>query len=587
MSDNELATGDLSFSIEEYCKLAEKFASQDMHDEALEIYERAIKSHPNDLFLKITYSRLRDKKARYEREFWRKNEDKIQKLRRNDDTLCNHYVGLGDLYLKQKKISKSIEAYEFAKYKNPAFYLPYLRLGEIYYSQKSLNEALPELLRSKALNKFEEKVYILLGKIYLQKREYLEALSNFVDASIVSGKYFKDTPYQREIKIAFEKSNISEQQTINQYVHSRTATFQKLMEIINKQKDRDIENIGADHIREVIERFVERKQQEELIEKVERLRKCLLVQELTESELYRVALICMPIEYEKGALVFKEKDPGGRLFLIDEGIVKVSRLLGVGERVLAEFEAGTYFGEMDFIDNLNRSSDAIVLTRTRLFSIQREDLIELFQQHKKIAVKILIVFWKTLAVRIRDSNEMLKSFFQPVDEDMTQQREKVQQRDRSVEVDPQKKLELLRNKGLSEKDLQVMISLSKEELYAKDELLFSEGDEGNILYFILDGKVRVCKRIPGVGEEAIAIMEKGNFFGEMSLVDNSKRSADVRAHDGPVTVLTLSKQMLDHIFYSDIDMAFQFLSILCRSLSRRLREINEMICTWHIMSGGF
>lgn len=587
MELEEKAEGNLTISIDEYCKLADKFASQDMHDEALEIYERAIKSYPDDFFLKINYSKLRDKKIRHERDFWRKNEDKIQKLRRNDDTLCNHYIGLGDLYLKQKKISKSIEAYEFAKYKNPTFFLPYLRLGEIYYTQKSYNEALPELLQAKALNKFEEKVYILLGKIFLQRKEHSEALANFVDASIVSGKHFKDTPYQREIKIAYEKSELDKQITINQYVHSRTATFHKLMDIINKHKGKDVENIGADHIREVIERFVERKQQEDLIDKVERLRKCLLVQELSESELYRIAHICQPLELEKGALIFKENDPGGRLLLIDEGLIKISRLLGVGERVLAEFEAGSYFGEMDFLDNLNRSTDAIAVTKARLFSIERGDLIHLFENNKKIAVKILIVFWKTLAVRIRDSNNMLKSFFKTSDEETLEAREEVTRRDRSVEVDPQKKIEMLRDKGLSEKDLKVLASLTKEELYQKDELLFSEGDEGNTLYFILDGKVRICKRIPGVGEEAIAIMDKGNFFGEMSLVDNSKRSADVRAHDGPVTVLSISKQMLDHILYSDIAMAYQFLNILCRSLSRRLREINEMICTWHIMSGGF
>jgi len=587
MKLKEISAGNLSISIEEYCKLADKFASQDMHDEALAIYERAMQSYPNDLFLKITYSRLFDKKVRHEREFWRKNEEKIQKLRRSDDTLCNHYIGLGDLYQKQKKISKAIEAYEFAKFRNPTFFLPYLRLGEIYYSQRSYNEALPELVKARALNKFEEKIYILLGKIYLHKREFLDALVNFVDASIVSGKHFKETAYQREIKIAFEKSDLADHQTINQYVHSRTASFHKLMDIINKQKGKDIENIGADHIRDIIERFVERKQQEELIEKVDRLRKCLFVQELTESEIFRVALVCKPVEFEKGAMIFRERDPGGQLYLIDEGIIKISRILGIGERTLAEFQAGTYFGEMDFLDNLNRSSDAIALTKSRLFCITRDDLITLFESNRVIGVKILIVFWKTLAVRIRDSNEMLKSFFQPSDEEPPEKQRQVDQRDRSVAIDPQKKLEMLRNKGLSDKDLQILASLTKEELYQKDELVFAEGDEGNSLYFIHEGKVRICKRIPGVGEEAIAIMEKGNFFGEMSLVDNSKRSADVRAHEGPVTVLTISKQMLDHIFSSDIDMAYQFLNILCRSLSRRLREINEMICTWHIMSGGF
>ncbi|MFC1849947.1 cyclic nucleotide-binding domain-containing protein [candidate division CSSED10-310 bacterium] len=586
-NDGSRKKGDLSISTEEYCKLADKFASQKMYDEALEIYERAITTYPNDLFLKISYSKLLEDKSKFERDFWRKNEDKIQKLRKYDDTLCNHYIGLGDLYVKQQKISKAIEAFEFAKYRNPFSFIPYLRLSEIYYSQNSYDIALEELIQARAFNKFEEKIYLLLGKIYLKQKNFSEALKNFVDASILSGKHFKETPYQREIKIAFEKANLGEEQTINHYVHARNAVFTKLMDIINRQKGKDIENIGANHIREIIDRFREKQIEEELIKTVERLRKCILVQELSESELYRVGMICHPMEMAAGERIFQEHEPGGRLLLIDTGAIKISRTLGVGERSLAEFQAGSYFGEMDFLDNLSRSSDAYTLKKSRLFYIERDDLIDLFEKHKKIAVKMLIVFWKTLALRIRDSNEMLKSFFEAKDGESEIKREEIIHRDRSIEVDLKKKIDILREKGLSEKDLKVLASLTKEELYHQDELLFSEGDEGNTLYFILEGKVRVTKNIPGVGEEALAILDQGDFFGEMSLIDNSKRSADVRSHQGPVTVLTISKQMLGHILYSDISMAYQFLGILCRLLSRRLRTINDMICKWHVMSGGF
>lgn len=578
----------LSISIEEYCKLATKFASQEMYDEALNIYQKAIQQYPDDLFLKINISKMLEKKTRFERSFWKKNEHQIQKLRKDDDILCNHYIGLGDLYKKQKKISKSIEAYEFAKLRNPHWYLPYVKLGEIYYHQKSFKEALNELKKAKILNKLEERVYYLLGLIYYQKEEFNKALAHFVDSSILAGKTFKETPYHEDIRKAFDRSSIAKSQTINEYIHSRSAVFQKLMDIINRHKGQDVENIGAAHIREIIDRFQEKKLEEELIHRVEQLRRCILVQELSEQELFKLAVICTDIHLKKGDFIFQEHESGGHLFLIQKGKIKITRTLPVGERILATFGEGSYFGEMDFLDNLKRSSDAVALEKTALYRIDREELIVLFERQKIIAVKMLIVFWKTLAIRIRDANEMLKSFFEASPEQEPKPRESIEPREnRQVEVALQDKIDILREKGLSEKDLEILASLTKEELYHKDELVFAEGDMGDTLYFILDGRIRVCKNIPGIGEEAIAIMERGDFFGEMSLVDNSRRSADVRAHEGPVTVLTISKQMLNHILYADIEAAYDFLGILCRSLSRRLRTINDMICKWHVMSGGF
>ena len=99
--------------------------------------------------------------------------------------------------------------------------------------------------------------------------------------------------------------------------------------------------------------------------------------------------------------------------------------------------------------------------------------------------------------------------------------------------------------------------------------------------------MRISKHIPGVGEEALAILEKGDFFGEMALVDNEPRSADARAHANGTTVLTISRSVLNEILSVDVESAYQFLFILCRILTRRLREINLKIIQWRLMAGGF
>ena len=93
--------------------------------------------------------------------------------------------------------------------------------------------------------------------------------------------------------------------------------------------------------------------------------------------------------------------------------------------------------------------------------------------------------------------------------------------------------------------------------------------------------------IPGVGEEALAVLDRGDFFGEMALIDNEPRSADAKAHETDATVLSIDRATLNEILSMDPHASLQFLNLLCRMISRRLREINDKIVQWKYMSGGF
>ena len=149
------------------------------------------------------------------------------------------------------------------------------------------------------------------------------------------------------------------------------------------------------------------------------------------------------------------------------------------------------------------------------------------------------------------------------------------------------KVDLLRERGLSASELKLLATFSTEEHFAAGSVVFREGEVGDKLYIILDGNVRISKYIPGVGEEALAILERGDFFGEMSLIDGSPRSATAKAHGDDTKVLRISKERLDEVLQSATGGAIELLSILCRLLSGRLREINDKIVQWKYMSGGF
>jgi CRP/FNR family transcriptional regulator, cyclic AMP receptor protein len=130
--------------------------------------------------------------------------------------------------------------------------------------------------------------------------------------------------------------------------------------------------------------------------------------------------------------------------------------------------------------------------------------------------------------------------------------------------------------GLSQGQLQKIAGITVERAYEGSATVFEEGDPGLAMYIILEGKVRISKRVPGVGEEALAILEPGQYFGEMALIEEGPRSADAIAHI-PCRVCSISREKLEQLMFTDKELAYVLLWTFVRTLSERLRETNDKI----------
>jgi CRP/FNR family transcriptional regulator, cyclic AMP receptor protein len=140
--------------------------------------------------------------------------------------------------------------------------------------------------------------------------------------------------------------------------------------------------------------------------------------------------------------------------------------------------------------------------------------------------------------------------------------------------------------GLSASQLDRIAGLLAERDYAKGTHVFHEGDEGHEFYVVLGGKVRISKSVPGIGEEALAILEPGAHFGEMALVDEANRSADAIAHvDCKLAVFP--RDEFDQLMFTDKDIAYSVLWTFVRTLSARLRETNEKIKGFFALAARF
>ncbi|MCL4810273.1 MAG: cyclic nucleotide-binding domain-containing protein [Thermoanaerobaculia bacterium] len=117
--------------------------------------------------------------------------------------------------------------------------------------------------------------------------------------------------------------------------------------------------------------------------------------------------------------------------------------------------------------------------------------------------------------------------------------------------------------------------------------LLSAGEKGSEAYVVAEGRLRVSMRIPGVGEEALAFLGPGEVVGEMALVDDSPRSADVQAQDGAVTVFALSREVFRTLVAEGAPEGAPLLGGIVVALVRRVEESVRKAATFRVLAGPF
>ncbi len=110
------------------------------------------------------------------------------------------------------------------------------------------------------------------------------------------------------------------------------------------------------------------------------------------------------------------------------------------------------------------------------------------------------------------------------------------------------------------------------KVFGDGEVIVRQGEAGNVMYEILDGRVEVLQERNGK-EVRLAVLTKGDFFGEMAIFEREVRSATVRAQE-EVRVLTVDKKILLRRISEDPSLALRILE----RMSHRIREMdNELV----------
>lgn len=128
---------------------------------------------------------------------------------------------------------------------------------------------------------------------------------------------------------------------------------------------------------------------------------------------------------------------------------------------------------------------------------------------------------------------------------------------------------------LTSSELAIVASLLHMREYLADEVIFDEGDVGQALYLILDGEVAICRQGQPDGG-CLARLGAGEFFGELGLLDDSVRTAQVRAAS-TCELAVLFREDFAGLMDSHLRIAHKIGRRLLRHLGQRLREVGRSV----------
>lgn len=144
----------------------------------------------------------------------------------------------------------------------------------------------------------------------------------------------------------------------------------------------------------------------------------------------------------------------------------------------------------------------------------------------------------------------------------------------------ERRIELLRSHYLfadvGEEILQSLARMSREQELEKDEVLFFRGEEGDALYGVLSGSIRATVVNEEGKEYVLALMEEGDVFGEIALLDGLPRTTDCRATT-KATVMVVPRDPFMKFLGETPELMLHVIEMLCERLRNTTESVTDII----------
>lgn len=132
--------------------------------------------------------------------------------------------------------------------------------------------------------------------------------------------------------------------------------------------------------------------------------------------------------------------------------------------------------------------------------------------------------------------------------------------------------------GIDDDELTRIAQTMTRRRFRRDEVIFHEGDPGDSLHVVVEGRVKITRE-SAEGEEAIVvILSAGDSFGELVLLDGAPRSATATAME-PSETLTMSRTT----FVDLVEGGSPFRAQLLTGIARRIRRLTDQLAEVHFL----
>ncbi|MFC1516836.1 cyclic nucleotide-binding domain-containing protein, partial [Thermodesulfobacteriota bacterium] len=272
--------------------------------------------------------------------------------------------------------------------------------------------------------------------------------------------------------------------------------------------------------------------------------------------------------YRKDNTVCEQGSISQEMYYLKDGEVTVY----VEGAAVATLGSGEIFGEISLFYNINKTATIKVSSETATIGVlTRETLQGLFMGDHAYAHDLIYRLFSILPDRLRNLNDKYKTAIRSLHLIFDGDEDKMPSVNHAkMDVDWEKSSFF---PSLSQKD--------KEEIYQDiksfdaDETVFSQGDQGNGAYIILEGKVKVVGVASDLEEILLGELDEGEIFGEMSLIDDKPRSASVVTLT-PCKAAFVSRKAYDRFVETNSESAFRLMGFICLSLFRHILRLDRL-----------
>lgn len=568
--------------------IARRFVDRGLLEEAAELLQLALRLEPDNRGLQLSLAQVRNQLQATNGNRRRNKKELIHEEMRRAAIDAAHFFGLAALYEERSKRAQAAECLELARTKgviNP--FIPKLS-GKILLRQQRYESAVEELRIARRYNPFDREISELLSSAEYECKAYPKALEAAIDAFLLleDNDHEHGAVLKKRIRSLKHLQELSSQDLV-QLFHDRRDKLQTDFDRLEWQRERFLRTVPEDAHQ--IANPPAKGGTAGRIELAGRLRRLKAFASLPDEAIFHLTQAAHQEFHAQGAKIFAFGSDSADLYVVEDGEIVIRRPTSYGTYDLGALYPGDVFGEVSFISLSERSGEAVASEETNLLRISARDLELMISDDPAFGLQIYTCFWRRLSQTLRDATEQLRTFFSDPAKPanwLDLRRNQGPGAAGMVEVAADDKIQLFREQGLSGAELSTLARFSAAKRYPAGTALFHEGDSGDEMYIILEGQVMISKYIPGGGEEAVAILGRGEFFGEMSLLDGQPRSADAKAFKGPVTLIALNQKAVAEMLAMEPRSALDFIKLLCRLICHRLREIDEKLIGWHIMSGG-